>query len=95
MMFGTPIERDVTLVFGIAAAFAGIAGGLLTQTTQFVSPETMAFTRSADVLVMLVIGGAAVLYGASSARRSSCSCATNFPRSIRSTGTSGSGSCWC
>jgi branched-chain amino acid transport system permease protein len=63
MMLGTPIERDVTLVFGIAAAFAGVAGGLLTQTTQFVSPETMAFTRSADVLVMLVIGGAAVLYG--------------------------------
>ena len=50
MMLGTPIERDVTLVFGIAAAFAGVAGGLLTQTTQFVSPETLAFTRSADVL---------------------------------------------
>jgi branched-chain amino acid transport system permease protein len=62
-MLGAPIERDVTLVFGIAATFAGVAGGLLTQTTQFVSPETMAFTRSADVLVMLVIGGAAVLYG--------------------------------
>jgi branched-chain amino acid transport system permease protein len=62
-MLGTPIERDVTLVFAISAAFAGVAGALLTQTTQFVSPETMAFTRSADVLVMLVIGGAAVLYG--------------------------------
>ena len=63
MMLGTPIERDVTVVFGISAALAGIAGALLTQTTQFVSPEAMAFTRSADVLVMLVIGGAAVLYG--------------------------------
>lgn len=63
MMLGTPIERDVTLVFGISAGLAGIAGALLTQMTQFVSPEAMAFTRSADVLVMLVIGGTAVLYG--------------------------------
>lgn len=62
-MLGSPIERDLTLVFGMSAALAGLAGALLTQTTQFVSPEVMAFTRSADVLVMLVIGGGAVLYG--------------------------------
>jgi branched-chain amino acid transport system permease protein len=63
MMLGAPIERDVTMVFGLSAMLAGIAGGLLAQTSQFVSPEAMAFTRSADVLVMLVIGGTAVLYG--------------------------------
>ena len=40
-----------------------VAGALLTQTTQFVSPEVLAFTRSADVLVILVIGGAGLLYG--------------------------------
>jgi branched-chain amino acid transport system permease protein len=62
-MLGAPIEQDLTLVFGISAALAGLAGALLAQTTQFVSPEVMAFTRSADVLVMLVIGGGAVLYG--------------------------------
>jgi branched-chain amino acid transport system permease protein len=62
-MLGAPIEQDLTLLFGISAALAGLAGALLTQTTQFVSPEVMAFTRSADVLVMLVIGGGAVLYG--------------------------------
>ncbi len=63
VMLGTPVERDVTQAFGISACIAGIAGALLTQTTQFASPEVLAFTRSADVLVMLVIGGAAVLYG--------------------------------
>jgi branched-chain amino acid transport system permease protein len=63
VMLGTPIERDVTVVFGLSAMMAGIAGALLAQTSQFVSPEAMAFTRSADVLVMLVIGGTAVLYG--------------------------------
>jgi len=63
MMLGAPLERDVTVVFGLSGALAGIAGALLAQTSQFVSPEAFAFTRSADVLVMLVIGGTAVLYG--------------------------------
>jgi branched-chain amino acid transport system permease protein len=63
VMLGAPVEHDLTIVFGMSAALAGIAGGLLAQTTQFASPEYVSFTRSANVLVMLVIGGAAVLYG--------------------------------
>ena len=63
LMLGAPIDRDLTLVMGLSAAVAGVAGALLTQTTQFVSPEVLSFQRSADVLVILVIGGAAVLYG--------------------------------
>ncbi|NPT54920.1 branched-chain amino acid ABC transporter permease [Paraburkholderia elongata] len=63
IMLGTPIEHDVTVVFGLSAMLAGIAGALLTQAGQFVSPEALAFTRSADVLVMLVIGGTGILYG--------------------------------
>lgn len=62
-MLGAPVAGDLTWAFGISAAVAGIAGALLTQTTQFTSPETMSFQRSADLLVVLVIGGAAVLYG--------------------------------
>jgi branched-chain amino acid transport system permease protein len=58
------LERDVTTVFAIAAAFAGAAGALLTQTTQFVSPTSLSFQRSADVLVILIIGGTGRLYGA-------------------------------
>src|SRR5262249_41009572 len=53
----------VSAVFGIAAAMAGAAGALLTQTTQFVSPATLSFQRSADVLVILIIGGTGRLYG--------------------------------
>jgi branched-chain amino acid transport system permease protein len=63
MMLGAPVAGDLTWAFGISAAVAGVAGALLTQTTQFVSPEVMSFQRSADLLVVLVIGGAAVLYG--------------------------------
>ncbi len=62
-LLGAPVAGDLVWAFGISAAIAGVAGALLTQTTQFVSPESMSFQRSADLLVILVIGGAAVLYG--------------------------------
>ncbi len=62
-MLGAPIDRDLTLVMGLSAAVAGIAGALLTQTPQFVAPEVLSFQRSADVLVILVIGGVGMLYG--------------------------------
>jgi branched-chain amino acid transport system permease protein len=42
---------------------AGIAGALLAQTTETVSLETLGFQRSADVLVILILGGAGRLYG--------------------------------
>ena len=63
LMLGAPVGTNLTLVFGISAAIAGVAGALMTQTTQFVSPEIMTFQRSADLLVILVIGGRAMLYG--------------------------------
>lgn len=62
-MLGAPVDRDLTLVMGLSAAVAGMAGALLTQTTQFVAPDVLSFQRSADVLVILVIGGAGLLYG--------------------------------
>ena len=62
-MLGAPVDRDLTLVMGLSASVAGMVGALLTQTTQFVSPEVLSFQRSADVLVILVIGGAGRLYG--------------------------------
>jgi branched-chain amino acid transport system permease protein len=60
---GAPVQRDVMLSFGISAAVAGVAGALSTQTAQFVGPEVFSFGTSADVLVMLTLGGAATLYG--------------------------------
>lgn len=63
IMLGAPVGRDVTVIFGIAAAMAGVAGALLTQTIQSVSPDALSFQRSADVLVILILGGTARLYG--------------------------------
>jgi len=62
-MLGAPVAGDLTWAFGISAFVAGVAGALLTQTTQFASPEMLSFQRSADLLVVLVIGGTAMLYG--------------------------------
>jgi branched-chain amino acid transport system permease protein len=42
---------------------AGVAGAILTQTTETVSLGVLDFQRSADVLVILILGGAGRLYG--------------------------------
>ena len=42
---------------------AGVAGALLTQTTETVSLDTLSFQRSADAVVMLILGGTGRLYG--------------------------------
>ena len=47
----------------MSAAYAGAAGALLAQTTQIVSLDLFDFHRSADVMLMLIIGGAGYLYG--------------------------------
>jgi branched-chain amino acid transport system permease protein len=60
---GVPVSRRLIAIYTIAAAYAGIAGALLAQTTQFVSLDVLAFHRSADVLLVLVIGGVGYLYG--------------------------------
>ena len=44
-------------------AIAGVAGALLAQTTQFVGIDTLGFPRSAELLIMLVLGGTGRLYG--------------------------------
>jgi branched-chain amino acid transport system permease protein len=51
-------------VFTVSAGLAGIAGGLLAQTTQFVGQDALEFQRSAAVLIMLALGGTGRLYGA-------------------------------
>ncbi len=55
--------RRLVAVYTLSATYAGVAGALLAQTTQFVSLDVIAFHRSADVLLVLVIGGVGYLYG--------------------------------
>ena len=60
---GIPVNRRLVAIYTLAAAYAGVAGALLAQTTQFVSLDVLSFQRSADVLLVLVIGGIGYLYG--------------------------------
>lgn len=60
---GVPVARRLIAVYALSAAYAAVAGALLAQTTQFVSLDVFDFHRSADVLLVLVIGGAGYLYG--------------------------------
>jgi branched-chain amino acid transport system permease protein len=60
---GISVDRRLVAVYTIAAGYAGIAGALLTQTTAFTSLDVLSFDRSADVFLVLVIGGAGYLYG--------------------------------
>ncbi len=60
---GIPVTQRLVTVYTLAAAYAGIAGALLAQTTQFVSLDVLEFHRSADVMLVLIIGGAGSLYG--------------------------------
>ncbi len=61
---GVPVRRRLVAAFTVGAAVAGVAGGLLAQTTQFVGLDTLGFPRSAEILIMLVLGGTGRLYGA-------------------------------
>ena len=60
---GAPSRAHLRKAYTLAAVMAGVAGALLAQTTETVSLETLSFGRSADVLVILILGGAGRLYG--------------------------------
>lgn len=63
MAIGIPVASRLAVVYTVAAGVAGAAGALLTQTTGFASLDLFEFHRSADVLLILVVGGAGWLYG--------------------------------
>jgi branched-chain amino acid transport system permease protein len=60
---GIPVKWRLVAIYTIAAGFAGIAGALLTQTTAFCSLDVFSLERSADLLLVLIIGGTGYLYG--------------------------------
>ena len=63
MASGIPVNQHLVVVYTVAAALAGAAGALLAQTSGFASLDVFEFHRSADVMLILVIGGVGWLYG--------------------------------
>jgi len=63
MAIGISVSSRLAVVYTVSAALAGAAGALLAQTTGFASLDVFEFHRSADVMLVLVIGGVGWLYG--------------------------------
>ena len=57
------VNARLVAIYTFAAFYAGIAGALLAQTTAFASLDVFSFERSADLLLVLIIGGTGYLYG--------------------------------
>ena len=57
------VNSRLVAVYTLAAFYAGVAGALLAQTTAFASLDVFSFERSADLLLVLIIGGTGYLYG--------------------------------
>ncbi len=60
---GISVNARLVGIYTLAAAYAGAAGALLTQTTQFCSLDVFSLERSADLLMVLILGGTGYLYG--------------------------------
>jgi branched-chain amino acid transport system permease protein len=60
---GIAVNWRLVAIYTLSAGYAGIAGGLLAQTQAFASLSMLSIDRSADVLLILIIGGTGYLYG--------------------------------
>jgi branched-chain amino acid transport system permease protein len=49
--------------FAIAGAVCGLAGALLTNQTEYLTPSYMHWTRSGEIMVMVILGGMGTLIG--------------------------------
>jgi branched-chain amino acid transport system permease protein len=63
MAIGIPVTARLAVIYTVSAGMAGAAGALLAQTSGFASLDVFSIERSADVMLMLVIGGVGWLYG--------------------------------
>lgn len=63
-MIGVAIYPRLVIMYGVSGAVAGIGGALTAISTGVVGLDSVSFERSAEVLVMLVLGGAGHLWGA-------------------------------
>src|SRR5215468_7347024 len=60
---GIAVNWRLVAIYTLSAGYAGIAGGLLAQTQAFASLSVLSIERSADALLILIIGGTGYLYG--------------------------------
>ncbi len=61
---GFAVQRFRLVAYVISGGFCGLAGFLLANSTEFVSPAYMSWQRSGELIVMVLLGGLGSLYGA-------------------------------
>ncbi len=61
---GSPVHRQLVRAYVMAAAIAGVAGGLFAQVNAYLTTYVLSFELSGVVLIMVILGGAGRLYGA-------------------------------
>jgi len=62
-VLGFASYRYKLAIYTFAAAFAGLAGALLTNQNEFASPELLSWTKSGELIVMVILGGMGTLFG--------------------------------
>ena len=60
---GFPAYRYKLAAFALSGAVAGLAGALIANQTEFVSPSFLDWQRSGEILVIVILGGMGTLYG--------------------------------
>jgi len=60
---GIHVNGRLASVYALGSALAGVAGALLAQTTQFVGLEIFGYAKSAEILVILIVGGVGLGWG--------------------------------
>jgi len=60
---GYPVYRYKLVAFVLAAAGAALAGALWANAARFVSPDMLAWVKSGELMVMVILGGTGTLYG--------------------------------
>ena len=60
---GFPTYRYKLTCFVIAGTLCGLSGALLANNTDFVSPSMMYWTRSGDLMIMVILGGMGSVIG--------------------------------
>ncbi|AUA55172.1 leucine/isoleucine/valine transporter permease subunit [Achromobacter spanius] len=60
---GYPVYRIKLVAFTLSGAAAGLAGALLANHNLFISPNLMQWTQSANLLIMVLVGGIGLRWG--------------------------------
>jgi branched-chain amino acid transport system permease protein len=63
-VIGINLTRIKVAIFGLGAFVAGIGGGLFAHYATFIDPGQFAFQRSAEIFIMVVLGGMGNFFGA-------------------------------